>query len=252
MFDFLTSFNLTMNQWLLVIICGLLVGTAKVGVTGTVMLAIPVLAGIFGGKHSVGLLLPMLCMGDVFAIRYYHRHAEWFHVWRLMPWSFMGILTGVAVGNVISDIQFKGILASIILISLGLMIWRDSRKVEADIPKSLWFSAITGLFSGFTTMIGNAAGPVMAIYLLSMRLPKNNYIGTKAWFFFIVNLLKVPFHIFIWHTITLKTLSFDFAILPAIALGALIGIKTVKKIPEKTYRIFIIIMTVIAALKMLL
>ena len=93
----------------------------------------------------------------------------------------------------------------------------------------------------------NAAGPVMSLYLLSMHLPKKTFIGTAAWFFLIINVIKVPFHVFSWNTITSQTLMVDIAGIPAILLGVFIGIKTVKLIPEKVYRYFIIVTTVFAA-----
>lgn len=99
-------------------------------------------------------------------------------------------------------------------------------------------------------MIGNAAGPVMSIYFLSMMLPKNSFIGTGAWFFLIINLFKIPFHITIWKTIDLNSFTLDLAMFPAIMIGAFLGIKVVKIIPEKPYRIFIIVTTALAALKL--
>ena len=96
-------------------------------------------------------------------------------------------------------------------------------------------------------MIGNAAGPVMSLYLLSMRLPKNNYIGTGAWFFCIINLSKVPFHVFSWETINLHSFILDGMMIPAIAAGAFLGIYLVRLFPEKVYRVFIILTTVLSA-----
>jgi uncharacterized membrane protein YfcA len=100
-------------------------------------------------------------------------------------------------------------------------------------------------------MVGNLAGTVMAVYLLSMRLPKNAFIGTTAWFFMATNWFKVPFHVFAWHTINFNTFLLDLATLPMIILGAYLGIIIVKKLSERTYRWFIIAMTLIAAFFML-
>ena len=97
-------------------------------------------------------------------------------------------------------------------------------------------------------MIGNAAGPVMALYLLSMRLPKNIYIGTGAWFFFIINLSKVPLHIWSWKTITAESFILDLFMIPAIATGAFFGIWLVKLLPEKAFRIIVIVTTLLSAL----
>jgi uncharacterized protein len=102
------------------------------------------------------------------------------------------------------------------------------------------------------SMVGNLAGSVMAIYFLSMRLPKNTFIGTTAWFFMVMNWFKVPFHVFSWHTITWNTVLLDLITLPAIALGAYIGIAIVKRLKDTTYRWFIMAMTVLAAVLMVL
>jgi hypothetical protein len=128
------------------------------------------------------------------------------------------------------------------------MIWQDLRRQKVSVPGGWWFSAITGLAGGFATMIGNAAGPIMAVYLLTMHLPKNHYIGTAAWFFLIINVLKLPLHIGIWHTISTDSLLLNISMLPAIALGAGIGILTVQRIPERAYRVFIIGTTGVSAL----
>ena len=107
---------------------------------------------------------------------------------------------------------------------------------------------MAGLAAGFTTMIGNAAGAITSIYLLSMRLPKNTFIGTAAWFFLIINLLKVPLQVFFWENISAATLTFNALMVPAIAVGAVIGIIAAGKIPERAYRVFVMVMTGVAGL----
>ena len=250
MIETLESFHLAPEHWVLAAVCGMLFGLAKTGVVGVGMLAVPIMAGIFGGRLSAGIVLPMLCVADIFGVTYYHKHAEWKYVWRLLPWTITGIFIGLFVGGVVSDTQFKGIIAVIILLSVAIMIWRDIRHRAVAVPNYLWFPAVMGLAGGFATMIGNSAGPLIALYFLSMRLPKNAYIGSIAWFFLIVNLFKIPLHVFFWGTITFQTVLFNSVMIPAIAAGAFIGVRIVKKIPEKPYRVFIIVMITIAAGKM--
>ena len=247
MIEMIEAYDLTAMQWLIVLLCALLVGMAKTGLSGVGLMVVPILASVFGGRPSVGLLLPILVFADVFAVSYYNRHAEWKYILRLLPWALIGVGAGVLVGQVISDIVFNRLLAVVILTGIVLMILQDMRK-KASIPDYWWFAMGLGLLGGFSTMIGNAAGPILALYLLSMRLPKNIYIGTGAWFFFIVNVFKVPFHVGIWKTITVQSLLFDVLMIPAIALGALLGIWLVKFFPEKAYRIFIIATTLFSAL----
>lgn len=248
MIEMIGEYNLTGVQWLIVLLCAMLVGMAKTGFSGVGLMVVPLLASVFGGRPSVGLLLPILIFADVFAVSYYHRHAEWKYIVRLLPWALIGVAAGVLIGQIISDMVFNRLLAIVVLTGILLMIWQDIRKKNVSVPDYWWFAMGLGLLGGFATMIGNAAGPIMALYLLSMRLPKNIYIGTGAWFFFIVNVIKVPFHVGIWKTITIQSLLFDVLMIPAIALGALLGIWLVKFFPEKAYRIFIIATTLFSAL----
>ncbi len=249
--EYVQILELTSSQWIWIVVCASLVGMAKSGIPGLGIFIVPILAMLFGGKSSTGILLPMLCIADVFAVTYYNRHAQWNFLVKLLPWATVGLGIGVWVGDLISDEVFKEIMAIIIFGCLGLMVWKDSQK-HVKVPDNWWFSAIVGLAGGFATMIGNAAGPIMAVYLLSMHLPKNSYIGTAAWFFLIINFLKLPLHAFIWGTVTLPSLTLNLSMVPAIALGAFIGFYVVKKIPEKPYRIFIIATTAISALTLLL
>ena len=90
----------------------------------------------------------------------------------------------------------------------------------------------------------------MSIYFLAMGLEKNRFIGTGAWFFLLVNLFKLPFHIFIWETIDTKTFLLDLTLIPTIVIGAFMGVWIVKKIPDKPYRLIVIVSVVIAAIQM--
>ena len=245
---FLQSYDLTTLQWVLLGLSGLLIGMSKTGISGVGLMVVPILANAFGGRPSVGLLLPILLFADVFAVTWYHRHAQWKHILRLLPWAFAGIVLATLVGKSISDQSFNRLLAALVFGGIGLLIWRDIRSDKIKVPQSRWFAGVLGLLGGFSTMIGNAAGPVMALYLLSMRLPKNSYIGTGAWFFFIVNLSKVPLHIWSWKTITVNSVLLDIMVIPAIAAGAFLGIWLVRLLPEKYYRLLVIATTLLSAL----
>jgi len=220
---------------------------AKTGISGAGMAVVPIMAAIFGGKLSTGIVLPLLSMADIFAVSYYHRHANWAYIIKLLPWTVIGILVGIYIGDVISDKIFTDMMGIIVIGSVGILVWRDIKK-DMRIPGGLVFPALMGLAGGFTTMVGNAAGAIMALYLLSMHLPKNEYIGTGAWFFLIINLFKIPFHIFIWGTINVETFQLNLTLFPAIAVGAFMGIFIVKMIPEKAYRVFLLATTAITAL----
>jgi uncharacterized protein len=239
--------DITIWGWVAAFIAATFIGMGKTGLSGAGNIAIPLMAIQFGGKPSTGIILPMLCIADLFAVWYYHRHAEWKQIFRLLPYASAGVLIAVILGNFINDRTFKTIIGIIILLSVVLMFWQDFRKEKFKVPQKQWYSGTFGLTGGFATMIGNAAGPIMAIYLQTMHLPKNVYIGTGAWFFLIINYSKLPFQIFVWKNITFQTLSFNLLLIPAIAIGAWLGILLVKLLPEKGYRIFILVSTAMSA-----
>jgi uncharacterized protein len=246
------EFDFSVVQWILLALCALFVGMSKVGIPGISMFYIPVLALIFGGKTSTGILLPMLMMADIFGVSYYYRHAEWKYLAKLLPWAFVGIGIGLWVGRIINDECFKNIIAVLVFAGVGIMLWRERQKRTDLFPHTWWFAAVMGVLGGFATMIGNVAGPIFAIYMLAMNLPKNAFIGTGAWFFLIVNFFKFPLQVWVWNNIGLKTIIMDLMMLPAIAAGAFLGIWIVRKIPDKTYRIFIVIVTVLSAFLLLI
>ncbi len=224
---------------------------AKTGVHGAGMIAVPLLAAVFGGRNSSGVLLPMLVFADLMGVRYYHQHASWKHLKILFPWTAAGVIAGTITGNYINDEIFKMAMAIIIVVSVVIMLWLE-RGDKEKVPHSSGFAAVTGVASGFTSMVGNLAGAVMAVYLLAMRLPKNAYIGTTAWFFMVTNWFKVPFHVFVWHTLSIDILLVDLTTIPFIGLGAYLGIIIVRKIPERYYRWFIIATTLLAAVFILI
>lgn len=244
--------EITILQWSLLALCAMLSGMSKAGVPGVSLISIPILAFIFGGKQSTGVLLPILMMADLFAIFYYRRHANWSLLLKILPFAFVGIGLALWVGEVIDDELFKEIIAIVIFICIGIMIWRDRKKDDEYIPDNMWFAGLMGVFGGFATMIGNAAGPIFMVYLLALKLPKNSFVGTRAWFFVIINFSKFPLHILIWKTINWNTLSIDLVTLPAIAIGAYLGFKIVKAFSEKAYRAFVFIVTAISAFILLI
>ncbi len=235
----------------IILAVALLIGMAKTGVHGAGMLSVPLLAIVYGGKASSGVMLPMLVIADVLGVWYYHRHASFRHLKILFPWAAIGVIAGSWAGEFIPEDAFRVIMAITIFISLIAMVWLELGGKD-KVPDNIYFGVIAGFLGGFTSMVGNLAGTVMVIYFLSMRLPKNVFIGTTAWFFLVVNWFKVPFHIWVWHTIRLDSWLIAITITPAILLGAYLGIVFVKKMSENVYRWFIVGMTLIAAIVMVL
>ena len=251
----MTDFSLYIQNewsWGVLFLSALFVGMSKTGVQGLTILTVPLLAMAFGAKPSTGLMLPLLCFADVIGVSYYRRQAEWKYILRLLPMAVAGFILALWVDHLIPATEFKHLMGACLALVLGVMLWSQWKGRENLLIDKWWYSPLFGLLGGFTTMIGNAAGPVMAIYLLSMRMPKLAFVGTNAWFFLCVNFLKLPLQIFAWHNITPTTLAIDVCAIPFILLGAFLGIRLVKFLPEREFRVFTTVATIISVIVMLI
>lgn len=247
-----------MFHWVLLCISGIIVGFAKTGVAGIGILAVPIFAEIFPAEQSAGILLPVLCVADVMAVSYYRRHADWNKIIPLMPWVAIGLLSATLVyffGNKDNSIfapiiknYMKPSIGLIVIIVLGVSVWREKHK---DIPEGRLVAASTGFTAGFTSMLANAAGPIMNIYLLVMKLPKEAFIGTAAWFFLIINYVKLPLMVIGAQSITADSLKMNAMLIPAVLIGGLLGIKAVKFIPEEKFKIAVQILIFCTCLKLI-
>jgi uncharacterized membrane protein YfcA len=214
------------------------------------MMNVTIMAIVFGSKASTGIVLPLLCVADIIAVSYYHRHAQWNHFWKLIPWMAIGILVGVYVGKDMNEAVFRKIMAVIIILTVAIMIVLEMRK-KPLIPTNKLFVANMGLAAGFTTMLGNLAGAFSNIYFLAMRMSKNDFIGTAAWIFLVINLFKLPFQVFLWKNITLESLYTDLLLLPAMLIGFWVGLRIVSKIKDDNYRKVVIVLTFLGAIVLL-
>ena len=242
--------DLNWMQLLAVIIAAFLVGFAKTGIGGVMLIAIPILASSFGGRDSTGILLPMLLMGDLFAVWYYRKSVNWKNVLTPLPWAIIGLTLGAVVGNYISDKAFIILIGVIVLISLIVLVYMEKRGTRTNVPNAAWFYILVGILCGFSSMIGNAAGPIFSVYLLALGFKKNNFMGTNAWFFFIINSLKMPLQIFVWHNIGWRSISIAGLMLPVLIIGAVLGFIVLKKINDKWFRYLVIGMTALSALRL--
>ena len=241
----------SLMQWLAILLASAITGMGKAGLRGVDMLSVTLMAFVFGSKSSTGIVLPLLCMADIAAVWYYHRHAQWSHFRKLVPWMVIGILLGVWLGKDMNEMVFRKLMAGIILFTILIVLFMEYRK-PSNVPHHPLFVSSTGLAAGFTTMIGNLAGAFSNLYFLAMRMPKNDFIGTASWIFLCMNLFKLPFQVFFWKNITAHSLSVDLVLLPTLAIGFWIGLRIVGKIKEQQYRKLVILLTLAGSLLMLL
>ena len=243
--DFLYTYSIL--DWSLILVAAFIIGLSKAGLKGIDMMNITIMAIVFGGKASTGIVLPLLCVADIMAVRYYHRHAQWQHFWKLIPWMMIGILIGVYVGKDLNEAIFRKLMAIIIISTVLIMVVMEFRK-SISIPSNKLFVANMGLLAGFTTMLGNLAGAFSNVYFLAMRMSKNDFIGTASWLFLVINFFKLPFQVFYWKNITAVSLQTDLLLLPAMVGGFWAGLKIVSKIKDDSYRKVVIVLTLLGAI----
>lgn len=181
------------SDWGMLFLSAILIGMSKTGIQGISLLAVPLMAMTFGAKPSTGLILPILCVADLIAVLYYRRIAEWKYVLKLLPAALAGFAVALLVDKHVPPTEFKHLMGGCLGVVLLVMLWSEWKGKGNRLSTRWWYGPLFGLLGGFTTMIGNAAGPVMAIYLLSVKMPKYSFVGTNAWFFLVINYLKSPF-----------------------------------------------------------
>ena len=186
--------------------------------------------------------LPVLSTADVFAVAYWRRHAETRQLFSLIPWVLVGIAGG-AVALSLDERIIRRIIAVIIVGMLLVYLWRRLRP-KGQVEGS---PAFYGVCAGFATTLANASGPVMNLYLLTKKLPKEKFVATGAWFFFAVNLLKAP--VYAWyHLYSWASLTFDLLMVPAVLAGALAGRWLIRYTPQRVFELAVIALTAVSCL----
>lgn len=249
--DISLATELEMSNLLFAALAAFIFGLTKSGLKGLGVLGILIMAFIFGSKSSTGIVLPILMMGDIFAVLYYRRNIVWEYFFKLLPWIIGGVLMGVWLGKDMPEEVFKKGMAIIILISV-LVVFFQERMDSKYVPDKIWFAGSMGILAGIATMLGNLAGAFTNIYMLSMRVDKRDFIGTLSFLYFLVNIFKFPFHVWSWETINGQTLAFDLMLAPALLLGLLVGVKLVARINNLLFRKIILILTAMGALIILI
>ena len=241
--------------WFFAALGAFMVGVSKAGITGLSILSIALFNDVFASsKQASGLVLPLLIFGDFVAVFAYRKHTQWRFLWRLFPWTAAGVVIGYFTLGRISDHTARILIGWIIVSLAVLSFWRKfaAAPTEEKAASFHWsVGAAIGVTAGFITLVANAAGPLMAIYLVAMRLPKMEYVGTAAVFFMLLNLFKVPFMVDLG-LITAQSFSFNLMLAPAVLLGALAGRWLLKRVNQNLFEQLVLLLSAIGGILLIL
>lgn len=247
------AFTLAPIGWVFFALAGLIIGMEKGGIAGVSILAIPIMASIFPPAYSVGILLPLLIVGDLLGIYFYRKSVLFKEVFKALPLVIIGIVAGYLLLKFypLSDSGLKKLIGSIVLL---MLIFSEYQKIKNNgkLPKSNpYIMVILAFLGGSTSMIANAAGPVMILYLLYLGINKEEFMGVRSYIFLAINSIKVPFHIELGN-ITWESITWDLYIIPAIIAGFIIGYCLLKKISQSSYNLILKILVIAACIKLLI
>lgn len=230
---------------------GFFMGLERSGIRTINMPVIPFVISAFGPMAAMGYMLPIVLIADIFSITYYKRNADFRLLARTFPGAVLGIVTGTLIGKELSVPVFKGLVGAIIIISLCFIIFNDIRKKKEISGKAAVAAGlIFAFFTGLASMLGASGGPVILTYLLMLNLSKEKLIGTSAYFFFFVNITKLPMYLLVWHNISVSSLMTNLSLIPVMALGIIAGLQIVKRFSNRFYRYFIIGISFISAVRL--
>ena len=240
-------------QAALLITAALIVGIAKTSVGGFASIAVAMFAFVMPTKESTAAVLILLILGDIVAALSYRRHADWSLIRKMLPAIVPGIALGALFMWRVDDLFMRRAIGALLLASVGLQVWMIRRKSRGRelMPMNRAIAWSAGTAAGFTTMTANAAGPVMALYLLLARVDKRTFVGTNAWFFLIVNISKTPFSASLG-LFPPETLALTLWLAPVVLLGTVIGRWAVRRISQTVFEAAVLAASILASVSLLL
>ncbi len=228
------------------------VGLSKSGFPGVSLVTVALMAAAFPARQSTGILLPLLIFGDVCAVHSFRRHTLWAQIGRMLPPTLLGIGAGFYLMKTIPDAAFRPILGWMLLattiVQAARTLWPE---MGGHLPHTRGFAWAMGFWAGVATMVANAAGPIMAVYLLAIALPKENLVGTSAWFFLLVNVIKLPFSSALG-LLSAPSLLLDLTLCPLVLLGNWMGKHLLRSLPQRAFERLLLASALAASLKMIL
>lgn len=240
-----------MNSIPLLIFIGIFIGLVKGGVTGPIggAVILPLLSQTMTVPQAAGITLPLLIVGDIFAMRFYWREWDMSLIRRLLPAAVVGIIIGLFLLVSLPDLALRRILGIFTILAIIFKLTSDSLRSVEYKPQG-WHGYLAGFTSGLTSALANLGGPPMTAYLLLQKLQPTTYVGTMTLFFFVVNLIKVPGYLSegVIHIPTLISIAW---VMPLIPIGVWIGRWAIGKINRLWFERAMMVLLFISCLTLL-
>ncbi|MEO8097766.1 MAG: sulfite exporter TauE/SafE family protein [Acidobacteriota bacterium] len=225
-------------QWILGVFSAFMIGVAKTGAPGVGTLISPLMVMTVGdARLATAWALPILTTADIFAVWYWRRKAEARQLFTLAPWVFAGIVGG-AFALSLPELVIRRMIGVIVVVMMLIYLRRRFRPTSGVHGNPAFY----GIATGFSSTVANAAGPVMNLYLLTRKLPKEEFVATGAWFFFALNLVKAPVYAY-HHLYSRASLTFDLMMVPAVFAGAFAGRWLIHHMPQRLFETLVIVLT---------
>ena len=271
--------TLTATTWILLMVVAALCGIAKTALPGAATIAVALCTAVLPAKESTGAILLMLMTGDLLAVWSYRRDADFHMLRRLVPAVLTGVGAGALFLHLASNDSTRRLIGVILLLLVAITLTQrrsTSRRApdgasaaQAPSPPAPTLETqeatttlatsttsgrlarlVYGSLAGFTTMVANAGGPVTSMYFLACRYPVKAFLGTTAWFFFLVNLVKLPFSISAG-LVNTTTMSLTAICAPVVIVSALAGRRLAEHMDQRVFEPVIVALTIISALPLL-
>lgn len=250
-----------MTEWNTILLAGaavFFIGVSKAGLGGGLgMLTTPVCVLAFGlagqsPQFAVGFLLPLLCAGDAFSLRHYWGQWRIANLRFLLPGVFLGVIAGVQLVDRMEPRHFNIIIGTL---AVGFVIFQLLKerffKNETPFQPGYGTGTTAGVGAGLTSTFAHGAGPMVNMFMIPQRLPKEEFVSTRVLIFTWINWIKMPFFIG-WGLVTLETAKWSAAYLPLVPLGVAVGVWLNRKIPEEMFRVVIYVATALAGVHLII
>ncbi len=230
----------------------LLYGMGKGGLGPALgVIAVPLMSLVISPVQAATIMLPILCIMDIFAIQKFRRHYDLHQLKILLPAAFVGIALGISMMGLLPVNTLKLAIGTIAICFCLHFLLQQTRTKSKESSPSPWQGYFWGTLSGFTSAQIHAGGPPITIYLLPQNLDKKVLIGTMAIFFAIVNYVKlIPYSLLgLFDSSNLLT---SLVLTPLAPVGVRLGYYIMQKVSQRTIYLFLYIMLFLSGIKLCL